>query len=321
MTGSEKDAKFDMAALPAGACSSFELVWCGEMSAAAEAAEALERCLGAMDQGEITLGAQHSNGFGRVKLSVRKRCYDMMNKVDRDAWLDDRMEPAKELKLGWARYTVFSVTAEIPSVLIKGSAPARKEEKNIQVHMIENGRPILPGSSLKGAMRAQMERIADFLSFPAQELDDLLGRRAEANDNGLSGKLVWTDATADEATQIALAVTRIRLNRVTAGVIRGSLFTEGPVSGSWSWQILVPKELERGSLLVLYALRDLGLGLYQLGGTQAVGRGMVRKLSARIQCGARTAEFSVDHNTPSLSDPDGLVRTWEAAFGGNVDEN
>lgn len=317
--------KFDITGLPAGAKCSFELLWLGNKDDSKTAAEDIEACLAAVQQGDITFGAQRSNGYGRMLLTVRKRCYDLFEKTDRDVWLEDRSDGAVpvDLQAYAAKDIVFDVQADIASILIKSSSPERKSEKqNTQIHFTENGVPILPGSSLKGAMRAQMTKTASFLSVSQQELNELLGRTAEGEDTGIAGKVIWTDAVADEKTSRAITVTRIRINRITGGVMQRNMLTEEPISGRWSWQIRVPSDQKRGAMMILYALRDLGLGLYQLGGTQAVGRGAVRRLNVNIRCGESSAVFTANAETGSLDlrDPDNIVAVWETAMGGNHDE-
>ena len=317
--------KFDITGLPSGAKCCFELLWRGNQDDSKAAAESIEACLAAIQLGDITFGAQRSNGYGRMLLTVRKRCYDLFNAKDRKAWLADQVDGAVsvDLQAYAAKDIVFDVQADIASILIKASAPERKSEKqNTQIHFTENGVPILPGSSLKGAMRAQMTKTASFLSVSQQELNSLLGRTAEGEDTGIAGKVIWTDAVADEKTSRAITVTRIRINRITGGVMQRNMLTEEPISGHWRWQIRVPSDQNRGAMMILYALRDLGLGLYQLGGTQAVGRGAVHRLTVNIRCGESSAVFTANAGNGSLdlTDPDNLVAVWEAAMGGNHDE-
>lgn len=310
--------KFDIAGLPTGAVCSFEVLWRGSKEDAPSAAQKLEQCFSAIASGEITFGAQRSNGYGRMNITVHKCSYDLFDRDDRLAWLDDRVHKKELVALGRLaeKDIVFDVEADIDAILVKSAAPIRKGEKSVQIQFTENGIPILPGSSLKGAMCAHIRRIADFLSVSRQELDMLLGREARGGtDTGVCCKPIWTDATADVNTK-RIIITRIRINRITGSVMQGHLISEEPVSGRWQWQISVPAKEQRGAMLVLYALRDLGLGLYQLGGTQAVGRGAVRRLTVGIRSGEQEAVFSVDRQTPHLEDPDGIVSNWEEMMGG-----
>lgn len=89
--------KFDVAHIVSGSQLDFELTWLGN-GRDDEEIMTVERMLGAVNSGEIRLGAQKSNGFGRLTLCVRKRSYDLMNKADRAAWIEDR-DDGDEIKL------------------------------------------------------------------------------------------------------------------------------------------------------------------------------------------------------------------------------
>ena len=246
----------------------------------------------------------------------------MFREADRAAWLQGKND-AKTLNIVPVRsnYVSFDVSAEMDAVLVRSSAPigtgkgkldaVQMREENI---LTGKSSPIIPGSSIKGAMRDHMHRIAPFLGLEGY-LDFLLGREPiTGTDNGVAGKLVFSDATiSGEQEQKA---TRIRMNRVTGGVIRGALFTEQPVSGTWRWSIRVPEDQPEGCLLVLYALRDLGLGLYQLGGTKAIGRGIVSNLTVAIHTKHENVELNVSMGQTKLTDEKGLVQRWEKAIGG-----
>ena len=355
-----EDNKFDIALVQSNAVCNFEIIWLGHKEAvfkeivvdesnrekedkgtktgkkvkvvmqspsAEDAAKLIEDCLNAIQSGEITFGAQRSNGFGRMTLSVKKRTFDMTVADDRNAWLNDSKEGTESVPLKPSRPggIVFDVYAHIPSVLIKASAPKRKGKKSIQVHLSENNEPILPGSSLKGAMRAHMQRIAPFLSIPeknvSQIMMNLMGNEPTDKGNTIAGKLIWTDAKLAEGTGKSGETTRIRINRLTAGTIQGALISEQPVCGDWHWSIQIPEKETTCALLVLYALRDLGLGIYQLGGTKAVGRGTVDKITVNISDSSNEATLRVEDGKASLEDAGDIVAKWETQKGGSEHEN
>ena len=336
-TAAAKDKnKYDIALLPRDASCNFEIIWLGHRDAvyiktddekkaitlsAEAAAAAINDCLSAIQSGEITFGAQRSNGFGRMNLTVKMREYDMTDPADRDAWLDERTDDTKSLELETRQPDgiVFDVEAHITSILIKASAPKREGKKSIQTHFSENGEPVLPGSSLKGAMRTHMQKIVPFL-FPKEDASELITRLMGAmpmrEQEIKAGKLNWTDAKLKEKPGTTVEVTRIRINRLTAGTIQKALITEQPIGGAWQWQIQVPADEKVGALLVLYALRDLGLGIYQLGGTKAVGRGTVDGITVGITEGEKQATLTVSEGKSTLEDAGGIVAGWETQMGG-----
>ncbi|MCR5552380.1 MAG: hypothetical protein K6F19_04590 [Oscillospiraceae bacterium] len=336
-TGAAADeAKFDVTALPAGSVCSFELLWRGKKEEARSAAEIIERCLGAVNSGEISFGAQKNNGYGQMSLEITASEYDLFQKQDRLAWLDDRPNRKRTVTPPKNEMTdiVFSVEKCHAAVLVKAAAARRDDKKSIQTQFKENGRTIIPSSSLKGVMRTHMELIAPFLSVSEDTLTALFGKvpsreekqkklfgTEEQKQEASAGRILWTDATPDEQTEKSVLATRIRINKLTAGVLRRALITEEPVTGDWRWKIHVPADEKLGSLLTLYALRDLGLGMYQLGGTKSIGRGTVTELSVKILCGKQEAALSVANGTVRLEDRDGLIEDWEATVGGNEHGN
>lgn len=146
--------KFDVAHLAADSRFSFTLTWLGLTRDEGEL-RAVEGLLAALHSGQIRLGGQKSGGFGRVRLTVRRRCFDLTDPADRRAWLAD--EPADELltlpeETGGGRVT-FVLTGRADSLLIRSGAPLENGERRgaYTPNLTENGRPVLPGSSIKGA--------------------------------------------------------------------------------------------------------------------------------------------------------------------------
>lgn len=85
----EHGAKFDMAHVAKDSTFTFALTWLGT-EADLDMLTSVEQMLAALHAGEIQLGAQKSNGFGRVTVSVKKRVFDLYQAEDREAWLTMR---------------------------------------------------------------------------------------------------------------------------------------------------------------------------------------------------------------------------------------
>ena len=108
-----------------------------------------------------------------------------------------------------------------------------------------------------------MKAIADLLEC-SEAVDELFGRGAAQGDNGIAGRVRFTDVVLDKAKK----------------------------------QLLV------------YALRDLGLGLYNLGRGGAVGRGYIKVSRIAIACGDKTADMTFGVDGCKLNDTDNLVSAW-----------
>lgn len=201
----DNGGKFDVAHIAAGSRLTFTLTWLGDEGMMGQTG-AVEQMLSALHAGEILLGAQKSNGFGRVSLTVKKRSYRMEEVEDRVAWLEDREDGTPltlpELTLGGQ--VVFTLTGKADSILVKAGAREMRSSpkdggRNVTVPLRENGRAILPGSSVKGAVRARAEAIAELMGLEKAVTEEFFGRgsrreNGQVADNGLQGKVRFEDA-------------------------------------------------------------------------------------------------------------------------------
>lgn len=320
--------KFDVAALLPGTKGSFELVWCGS-TPAEEIEPVIEAYLAAMNDGQILLGAQKSNGFGRVSLSVERRKYDLMEPADLKAWLEDEKDGESiSLHETSSGQIVFQVTVQLHQLLVKAAGADGVGEKGVDAPpMTENGSLLLPGSSIKGAIRAHMEKTAAFCFGGNQVLaqsvlDGFLGRESRKTetgtaDNGIAGKARFEDAVFGSAAGLKEVprATRIRINRLTGGVMRGALFTEQPVAARCRWNISVPADEIVGCALLLFALRDLGLGLFSLGSGNSIGHGRADQVEVEIAVpGKKRITLTSAPDSVTLEDTDGVVSSWLTAL-------
>lgn len=314
-TGTAADgAMYKVAHLAVDTEGESRLVWFGD-SADSGALSAVEAMLGALNAGEILLGAQKSNGFGRVALKAFKSVYDMKNAEDRRAWIEGtRSGTPLELSSAAARSQVrFTVTGRLPNVLVKASN-ADYSEGSLMGNIRENGKALIPGSSVKGAVRAQMARIADRFPNGAAVCERLFGREAGEGDNGIAGTVRFSDVAL--STENTVRVTRIRINKFTGGVMRGALFSEEPLSSPVKMSIVLPDDPEACALL-LFALRDLGLGLYGFGSGGSIGRGLLSDTEILAEAPDRSLTLQFDSSRKAvLTDPNGLWKDWAGALEG-----
>lgn len=319
-TGSAAEGgKFDVSAIPVGTTGNFQLTWRGAHGMP-DAAKAIEEYLTAIHTGQITLGAQKSNGYGRVTLQVRKRSYDLTDPADRAAWLkgDDILDstPISLSDISDSE-TTFRVTAEVDSLLVKSSVTKQKSQGSYAAQMQENGRLIVPGSSIKGALRSQIYRIAPYFSVEAAA-EHLLGRMSDGLDNGVAGKARFSDGVLSNAQQSI--TTRVRIDRFTGGAINRGLFSEESVAGTLEFEIRVPAGYDAGCGLIAFALRDLGLGLIQLGSGNSIGRGRLENMEVRIHRKGQLAVMHCAGGHVTIEDPQNLTGAWQGLLTGRADQ-
>ena len=277
----------------------------------------IEQMLGALHAGEIRLGAQKSNGFGRVALTVRSQIYHMTDKADREAWLQDEFygQTLELPKICTESVCTFTVNGVADSILIKSSVPrVEYDENNTRKEIIqnikENGTAVLPGSSVKGAVRARVKAIADFarlLGSRRRIVPDAVRHRAITALPVECGSPMWCWIRRQSRRS---RVSRIKQNSTRRQEYAAGCLPDEPPKSGVTLHITAPQDDICGCALLVYALRDLGLGLYNLGSGGAVGRGYIKVSRIAIACGDKTADMTFGADGCKLNDTDNLVSAW-----------
>ena len=306
--------KFDVAALPTDTMGKFQIIWTGNAELE-DIAPRIEKYLSALNSGDIILGALKSNGFGRVAFTAKRRCYDMTNPSDLEAWLlDDEVTDAQAISLAPldSRYIRFQVQAKMPELLVKSASGDRSIGGSTFTPFQENGAYLVPSSALKGSIRSHMARICTALSRDPHELDRLFGCADQKGANGIAGILRFSDGTMENPK--IQTMSRIRINRLTGGVAQKNLLTSDSVHSTLGFEIRIPADHPAGCALLLYALRDLGLGLYELGSGTTVGYGRASWLKITICNHHNTATLYCRDGRAELTDPNEITALWHHAL-------
>ncbi len=340
-----KGAKFDVRHIGAGSIFKFSITYLGTERDMDSDAEAVEKILAAMDNGIIRLGAYKTSGYGRVKLEVFKQVYHMKDESERRAWLRDeyngrKLDLAKAATASVHSGVNFNIKCEIPEFLIKAATfdfekkyTADTQQNVVQQNIIEDEYDektrkkvryvIIPGTSIKGVIRNRVQIIADWLE--KNKSIENLGRLPDEmfgteTGDGKKGLVLFDEVRVRYNENVnSKCCTRIRINKFTGGVIEKALINEEPVSAGAQISISMQgdaddenaTEKKRMYLLMLYALRDLGLGLYNLGGGQSIGRGYVKVAAVEVSDGIRSGTMYFDENRNiSCDDKDGMFKQW-----------
>ena len=273
---------------------------------------------------------------------------------------------------------------------------SEKETEPDSVNMRNSqGHYIIPGSSVKGAVRAQFERIAAYLEdnshrkndYPLDNdqkgfsrktvIEEAFGRPGEKDETGAAGNIRFYDVLVSPINGHEKEVTynRIHIDRFTGGVMNTGLFKEQAVHGNLLIEAAVmmnvhhidhePYEIEaerkqreleenvvmteeektsakdtikaeknhqieqavssakedakrkadRSCGMLIFALRDLALGMYNLGSGYSVGRGFLYAKKMTILTGkGKKAELVFSKTDEArgqvsmkLNDPDRIV--------------
>lgn len=271
--------------------------------------------------GGISVGALTTKGFGLIgsKKPVELYRFDF-KEGGADKWLSY----LTDAKLPKAIYTgqadcieagaenVFSIEAEFAvssSLIVRdydeaqelNDANGDKALKLAAVQMKSGSDLIIPGSSIKGALRSRAQKIIMSLSGGAAKEAErfVAGLMGYAdNDRACKSRLSVKESYISSQELVPHKHSRNRIDRFTCSTIDGALFTEEPV-----WQrdkSLAPLKLslsvnacndtEAGLMLLL--LKDLWLGMLPLGGGKGIGRGTLAGRKCKIFYNGEAYEIS-----------------------------
>lgn len=240
------------------------------------------------------LGAITAKGFGVVQgKEVIADVYDF-----RDAQAVKQYflrQPAKKQIIGQQIDDLSSKDLSIKaSFAINSSLIVR--DQNVDDEMTKNNISavqlkcksdyVIPGTSLKGALRHQSEYIFTRLGKDIKQLDGLMGYSDELKKQK-SRFIVDESYIKPSPAIIEQAQARNRIDRFTGGTIRSALFAVKPL---WqvkkgqpvleiSYTIKDAAEWEVG--LALFLLKDLWTGKLPIGGEKAIGRGTLTGIEAK----------------------------------------
>ncbi|MGQ9910190.1 MAG: RAMP superfamily CRISPR-associated protein [Candidatus Flexifilum sp.] len=275
--------------------------------------QSLAVALSGLKNGEITLGARKRRGYGRVKIdSWRVREFDLTKPDGLIAWIregnaslskqyvvsdlfkalnvSERFEDRRERFTLRAQFTLDS------SLLIRAGSDVAD-----MGHLHSNGRPVLSGTSLAGAIRARALKIAKTLEIADADtlIDEMFGvfgdqdannqdaNNQSANNQGANKRTssrvsveehLISDGEAERWVQ-----SRVSIDRFTGGALDTALFDQQPQFGGRvqvQLELRSPKDKEIGLLLLV--LKDLWTGDLPLGGESSVGRGRLRGETAEL---------------------------------------
>lgn len=280
--------KFNMEYIGAGAEFVFEMYLYDETKQ-----RDIDELLAALHQEKMQFGGQKSNGCGYMNLkSVKKKVFNMTLPEDRKLWAsEDELEEkeykdilseleSKELKNQVDAYEVTVTGCTEGTLLIKSIAVPDCGKDAPDCMNLRNARKdyIVPGSSLKGAVRSQMEKIAGYLD--RQEIiKDTFGYMGTSPKDSKAGNMVVHDTVVGNRRENDLAELfhRIHIDKFTGGVMDGGLFHEKNVSGNLSIRIIIKNRNhpDRTCGLLLMALRDLAAGVMNIGSGYNVGKGII----------------------------------------------
>ena len=235
---------------------------------------------------EIRLGNNKTRGYGIIDIEeIKMREFTKNNFLD---YKDCYREPfwKKNVKAYDLDYSTkgHMVSIEVP-LSLKGGISIRKYavKKNAPdfEHITDHGCPVIPGTSIMGALRHRIKEIIKELDkdslyglYPNKMIDEMFGF-VSGKDAHISGVIV--DEMVIEGAK-ALEMTRTGISRFENSARNGALYKEKTyVDGTFTLRLSVCKENPNMDWIIgilLLAVKDLQNGFLAVGGQTSIGRGI-----------------------------------------------
>lgn len=254
--------------------------------------ESLKEIIENIQNCKIMFGSNKTKGFGKFKIEkILRKDFDLHKIEDLREYLDweEKSENYKEEKVIEVEKKIdISFKGKIKdSFLLKGES-IKEGIKTVQ-HSYKEDSYIIPSGTIKGSMRAYIEKILNTLHGENEYsvISELFGHNPDPkinNGNYKMGKLIVEDCVLDIKDTDIVEYHRIKIDRFTGGAINGALINEKRlVNGEVNLKFRVNRTLEdKEKALILLYLRDLGLGKITLGSNGSVGSGRIEGSKANI---------------------------------------
>ena len=273
------------------------------------------------------VGAFTAQGFGRfeVKFDNKERNLEAFlfdfterntkRKQHEDAWFEyvetgicnaDVPFPIEPSDLPQVQFPAFQINAifRLKSALMIGASGGEKSKAD-KTSIQSNGNYVIPGKSIRGAIRHRARRILKIWEDQGIQIrngdeDDLTSelfgfvkQDGSNKSNAGRGLIRLEETTIPKDAVVPMLQNRIRIDRFTGGVIDGALFNSEPVwtTENEDLQITLTVDTFKGlnessqklyKKLLLMLLKDLWTGDLAIGGEKSVGRGVMQGKKAEI---------------------------------------
>lgn len=285
--------KFDMEVIDSGAKGRFILEWVVRaQDKESDMKKQLQTVFAGWNRKEIRLGSKKMRGYGELKiLSIKMKEYTKANIEEyRFAYQFEKAEGLfQDVTKEWlassreSRYMLLEIPLRLKGGISIRQYAARKGEPDY-VHITANGKPVIPGTSMTGAIRHRMRKLLCTLSLSEKKteqiLDGIFGivEQGEEKTVARSSSIIVNECIIEGAKE--LVTVRNGISRFEAGTKEGALFKELTwVDGTTVLRIFVKMDdiASAAAGLLLLVLKDLQNGYLAVGGQTAIGKGLFEK--------------------------------------------
>lgn len=276
-------AKYDMECIDTGAKGYFfvELV-IREYDDEQGLMDNLNKVLVGIQAKEIRFGTKKTRGYGEIEIiDVKEKVYDSSNYIEyKDAYDKNTYLSGKKIDISStisdSKYTTIRIPLKLTGGISIRKYSAIKNEPDFM--QITNGKqkPVIPGTSLSGAIRARCKEIlsSEWNSSKADELiAEMFGYLSNRDNKGHKSYVSFNEGEIENSK--AITMTRTSVSRFESNVNEGSLYKEKTyVEGNVELLFKIENAKDWMIGLLLLAIHDLQNGYLALGGQVAIGRGI-----------------------------------------------
>lgn len=272
-------------------------------------ANIVEKMLQAIHSGVIRFGAFKSTGSGKLTIkSCKVVHYDCTKEDDLLAYVE-RSKPYVNVSfqddVENDRLVQINLRGKTETPLfIGGQYPNDSNEPDETYMTTVDGKPLIPGSTLKGVLRHRVQRIANVLDLKEKEkyIAYLFGSDEAKSELGTGFLRLEDVILTEEKTKIYY---RIAINPFTGGTKDGALLEEETVLGSFETTLHFQQKAKDTNVslaLLLFALRDLAMQKVTIGSGAAIGRGFFAIEQITLKEGEKEVVFHIDTKRVSGDD-------------------
>lgn len=240
---------------------------------------------------EIRFGTKKTRGYGELELlSVKVKEFSKDNYTEyMEAYDYKQYDLLDDVKNEWIKNTVEQsakyVSIRIPLELegcISIRQYAAKKGLPDYVHITANNLPVIPGTSMTGAIRHRItEFLLNDLQVPANKyIDRMFGyvlKKSNLNNKTEAHKSMVSVGESVLNGSSAIELTRNGISRFEGGAKNSALFKELSYQGGHTELVIMVENNEDTDAvigLLLLALKDIQYGILSIGGQASVGKGI-----------------------------------------------
>lgn len=270
--------------------------------------KAIYSCIAGLNNGNITLGSFKSSGAGVFKINrIEENITNLKNIKELFSYLKQENE-FKTISIDIINknsFTINDITFSLDGIietplLIKGEDEMDADTVDGSQIKNQNGEYIIPGTSLRGVIRAQAERILSYHN--KDEVSKYVFGSEDHKEKKIASRFKAFDSVIKDKKEGIY--NRIKIDKFTGGVIKGALMNDAPVMGNVTLEGKLKytegTENEKIAVAVLgLVFRDIALGNLSLGSGYNIGRGRIKGKKLLITKGKETI-YEYDFNSQEL---------------------